>query len=256
MADRSCFGARRQELTNFHLRFLTFHDTGSHGASRHVEILAFPTGDKALFYLKNSCGCSSVLGLLGAVPNGYEKKPLVQTEDNQGGILSAGMTENELQQQQEHPSRKFSLPIHLYSPSNITGSLCLVVAKGRQGLPASLARLCDAFVHVPHHDLAVGDEKPCCTTNPLLDTPSCMSIALHEITRRMVGWNERQFHGQKYELAQQANTQASSVVSVMKRRQRQQYMEEHQREAEEHEEMGKTTDFFGSLESEGGQGDY
>eukprot|EP00957_Ditylum_brightwellii_P016318 1227043-Ditylum_brightwellii.AAC.1 len=38
---------------------------GSHGAAKHVSIVAFPTFDQAVQYLRKKCDCTSFVGLLG-----------------------------------------------------------------------------------------------------------------------------------------------------------------------------------------------
>jgi len=139
----------------------------------------------------------SVVGLLGPLPNGYDHAGHNIHEIE--GRVTFDSTAATLS-----PHRSF--PIETFSFSN--GNICFVVAKQRQGLPLSLARLCDAFVHIPHMAHV--------TTEPLLDTPSCLSILLHEFTNR-AGYSERNFQGHKFDVArsmrQRAKDDAQSVRS-------------------------------------------
>ena len=47
---------------------------GSHGASKHVRIIAFPLAEQAAAFLREECQCQSLIGLLGCLPDGYAEK--------------------------------------------------------------------------------------------------------------------------------------------------------------------------------------
>ncbi|KAL3796947.1 hypothetical protein HJC23_000700 [Cyclotella cryptica] len=129
-----------------------------------------------------------------------------------------------------------SFPIHSRSFST---NVCFLVSKDRRGLPASHARMCDGFVHVPHMNIfdnnmdgndsdqsllsrmqATNEEiTPTETTSPplqympvtstkqqqiiaqpsLLDTATILSIVLHHYTA-WAGYKERTFsENQKFD---------------------------------------------------------
>jgi hypothetical protein len=155
---------------------------GSHGASKHVQILHFPVGDQAIYYIRTDCQCNSVVGLMGPLPDGYDHAGYTVSEDESSGMMHFRSEREELS--------RLSFPVDVFAFSR--GNVCFAVSKDRQGLPLSLARLCDSFVHIPHMNLYTGDE-------PLLDTPSCLSILLHEFAN-WAGYNEREFQGHKFDV--------------------------------------------------------
>jgi hypothetical protein len=170
---------------------------GSHGASKNVEIVAYPTVEQAVAFLRGSeCSCQSIIGLLGSMPDGYETDGYtVYGDEDETGLaqvlnVAASKTLKELS------IRSFPVFTHPFS----SGNACIVLSKKhRSGLPLSLARHCDAFVHVPHVAIPHGDgESP-----TLLDTPSCLSITLHHLTT-WAGYDERTFQGHKFEVTRPA----------------------------------------------------
>jgi hypothetical protein len=121
-------------------------------------------------------------------------------------------------------------------PFRQEGNLCVAISKHAQGLSLTLACICDAFCHVPVQALYKGQHSP-----PLLDTPACLSILLHEFTEQ-AGYNERNFHGQKFEVARAV--QPSSNAAAKKHCQREE--ERKMRAAEEVTEAGTLPNIFGS----------
>ena len=143
------------------------------------------------------------------------------------------------------------MPVSSYRQSG-TGSLCFALCKARHGLPCALAQHCDTFLHVPHHaPAATGGDDTSMLLLPLLDTPSCMSIALHEITSQLNAYGA-EFHGHKYTVARAAR--ATHATSTAKRRLRQQCLADYQKEVDEYDH-GSGGLFGGEVEGET-DGDY
>jgi hypothetical protein len=167
---------------------------GSHGASKNVEIVAYPTVEQAVAFLRDSeCSCQSIIGLMGSMPDGYETDgyAVYEDEDETTGLARV-LNVAESKSLKELPIRSFPV----FTRSFSAGNACIVLSKKlRSGLPLSLARHCDAFVHVPHAAIPhKSGEAP-----TLLDTPSCLSITLHHLTT-YAGYDERTFQGHKFEV--------------------------------------------------------
>jgi hypothetical protein len=170
---------------------------GSHGASKNVEIVAYPTVEQAVAFLRGSeCSCQSIIGLMGSMPDGYETDGYAVYEDEDETGLARVMNVEAGKPLKELPIRSFPVFTRPFSP----GNACIVLSKKlRSGLPLSLARHCDAFVHVPHAAIPhQSGESP-----TLLDTPSCLSITLHHLTT-WAGYDERTFQGHKFEVTRPA----------------------------------------------------
>jgi len=176
---------------------------GSHGASKHVELVAHPTLIQAVDYLKKpvqdgGCGCTSIMGLLNAAATGLsavdatDGYPVRTGSDDNDGIVSIVAAGGDNDATANLPK---SYPVHTNPfPEPERGNLCIVLNKSWKGLPLSLARACDFFLHVVH--------APIVTTKPelLLDVPSCLSIVLHHVTQ-WAGYDERSFDGFKFQVA-------------------------------------------------------
>ena len=149
--------------------------SGSHGASRNVDVVAFPTSKQAVDYLKTELGCSEIIGLLGSFEDGYH-------------TLNLGIDEksNNLRARKDITSKTLDLltnessPVHEFKANP---NCCLAVNR-KFGLPLNLAQHCSRFVHVP---VLAG----------ILDSPACMSIVLHEFTEQFE-CTEQGFRGQKF----------------------------------------------------------
>jgi len=163
---------------------------GSHGASKHVQIIAFPTVEQAVHFLQADCQCVSIVGLLGPLPGGYDTSGY---QVGESGELAEVIWQKERLFDETRPilsSPSFpanALPVAL-------GNTCLALSKDRHGLPLRLAKQCTVFSHVPHVLIKNGDSYV-----PLLDTQSSLSIALHHLTARL-GYDERTFQGHKFEV--------------------------------------------------------
>lgn len=157
---------------------------GSHGASKHVELVAFPSHAGALDFLKNTCGCHHFVGLMGGVPNGHDDLGYSVVEESEKvKVVAPGSIMPE-----SSSSFPRSFPLHARP---FKGDCCLVVGKQSKGFPMSLslAQLCDSFIHVPHGGSA---------EFTMLNTESCLSIVLAEFYL----WAEYPnglYIGQKYE---------------------------------------------------------
>ena len=158
---------------------------GSHGAAKHVAIVAFPTVEQAVSYLRSQ-GCSSLIGLLGGVADAY---------DSDG--YSVHKEEERIQVAVQPPealsAKKRSFPIHVHP--FVEGNCCFVISKNWNGLPISLANQCDFYAHIPHVEIAVEGTLG----SRLLDTASCLSIALHHFAA-WAKYDERDFQGHKFEV--------------------------------------------------------
>lgn len=165
-----------------------------------------------------------IVGLLGPVPNGYDKCAAVIAErmcrvDGEGSNMNVPPKPDAAVE-----AYCQSIPVHMLSLGDVVGgSICIAVSKARYGLPEVLADLCTSFIHVPHVDTEA--------VSFLLDTPSCLSIALHEITSKL-RFDERLFEGHKYDVAQRPR-HSSHDVSMIRRMQRMQKREDYEAEAEQ-----------------------
>lgn len=161
---------------------------GSHGAAKHVSMIAFPSVEQAVDYLRTERGCTSFVGILGAVPgaydcNGYnmyrDDEDLVQVDTDvvsRSGELSPLVD-------------KRSFPVNCRP--FVQGNCCFVIRKNSTGLPRSLANPCDFFCHVPCVNAS--------EEGHLLEAPSFLSIALHHFTA-WARYDERDFQGHKFEV--------------------------------------------------------
>mmetsp|Transcript_15321 Transcript_15321/g.21345 ORF Transcript_15321/g.21345 Transcript_15321/m.21345 type:complete len:263 (+) Transcript_15321:84-872(+) len=189
---------------------------GSHGAAKHLNIVAFPTVDQAVAFLRETCKCKSIVGMLGGSPIAYQSEGCVVQEDEKSNIVSI----QEGKVNDHIGGEKTQIVTQLYPRSYPvdarpfqTGNCCFALSKDWKGLPILLASCCDKFVHVPHSNI---DQQY------LLDTPSCMSIVLHHFTS-WAGYNERDYTGHKFEVQQGVklalkDDQEKTVARAEKRR--------------------------------------
>jgi tRNA G18 (ribose-2'-O)-methylase SpoU len=181
---------------------------GSHGANKHVRLHAFATHPQAVEYLRNELQCTQIVGILGGVagayhrPEGYaavvvrkEKTDMVHVSSSSSLTASAASSESSIANKRSYPisTRPF-----------ISGNCCFAVSKDWTGLPISLARHCDLFVHVPHDAvvpsvITKGDHQQHHNCS-LLDSPSTLSIVLHHFTA-WANYGERKFKGHKFQVS-------------------------------------------------------
>jgi hypothetical protein len=176
-------------------RFSFIFQQGSHGASKHVQIIAFPTGHQAITYLRHDCQCASIVGLMGPLPGGYDEAGAIvlpfTDESSTGVTMMRGKNVDRIDDTLNDHTQRRSYPVHAFSFT--PGNICFVISKSRSGLPSSLFELCESYVHIAHSTFCAGDDW-------LLDTPSCLSILLHMYTN-WANYDERTFQGHKFEVA-------------------------------------------------------
>jgi len=184
-----------------------------------VQIVAFPTAEQCIDFLKNKCGVRLIVGMLGCVEDGYDNYgyPVVVQREGQNGsndLLARATTETAMNDvdvgddndnsfnsllrcRRSYPvsSRPFAAAV-----ANPPGNICFALSgkeRGRRGLSLALAQQCDVFVHVPH--VAIPEDRALPMPAPLLDIPSCISIALYHFTN-WAGYDERTFQGHKFKV--------------------------------------------------------
>mmetsp|Transcript_26295 Transcript_26295/g.37048 ORF Transcript_26295/g.37048 Transcript_26295/m.37048 type:complete len:264 (+) Transcript_26295:98-889(+) len=168
---------------------------GSHGAAKHINVMAFPTVDQAVSFLRETCKCKSIVGMLGGSPGAYQSKGCIVREDKESNVVSIQQAKvNESSGEENDQSAGLLYPQSF--PIDVRpfrkGNCCFALSKDWRGLPIHLARCCDMFVHVPHSNIY---------QQQLLDTPSCISVVLHHFTSS-AGYNERDYTGHKFEVQQ------------------------------------------------------
>ncbi|CAJ1889493.1 unnamed protein product [Cylindrotheca closterium] len=189
--------------------FVVGYDTcsvqGSHGASKHVELISFPTHGQAVETLKEHK--FQLIGVLGGVANAYEgsgymvhtmEQPIHHAEKAKTETVVAVSTDPSDSDQKEMPK---SFPIHCRPFQQNT---CLVVGKRAVGLPLRMAEHCEKFVHVPHvAALQPSINADGTTNNPKLTSwftgEACVSMILHEFAS-WAGFHSETYQGQKYKV--------------------------------------------------------
>lgn len=192
---------------------------GSHGASKHLSMVAFPTSDQAVTFLKSTCGCISIIGIMGPGPNAYKSTAVEINCDGDRMIIKSDINASQQPDigSDYVPSKSTacrSIPVFEH-PFSTEGNTCFVVDKDRRGgLPIALATHCSSFIHIPHFSLTGHDH--------LLDCQSCLSIALHEFTE-YARYRERNFQGNKFDVLPLRRHDARSIeerlVRVMEKQQ-------------------------------------
>lgn len=230
---------------------------GSHGASRHIDILAFHDHATALKTLKDEWGFT-IVGVLQGAPDAYDSNGYqVQCSAKEGtgemvvhvrhpGTLLENSAEAAML------SLPKSLPLHCRP---FTKRTCLAVGKRAKGLSLSLAKVCDAFVHIPIQGLS--DEAGDCESGGFgvdatwLSVEAGMSIVLHEFAlwagygRQNKGSDGKIVHyqGQKYHVESKPKGEASNDERVRKQMER-----EAQREESVRDDNYLLGDVFGSTD--------
>lgn len=160
---------------------------GSHGASKHLDIVAWPTASQAVRYLREMCGCQLIVGSLGCVPDGFSADGY-QVLCHNDGIVRVTTNHDD---KATDESIGLSLPVHV---GKFSGTVCLAINRLGEGLSRDLGVHCDSFVHVPHEQAGVAPVG-------LLDTPSTMSIVLNYVCDQLK-MNERIYEGHKFQVAE------------------------------------------------------
>jgi tRNA G18 (ribose-2'-O)-methylase SpoU len=185
---------------------------GSHGASKHVELVAFPTHDQAVHFLQETCHCECLVGLLGGQPDAYDSQGYSVAKDEESSVVNI-VKETTTNNKGTILTTNFpkSFPLHanpflvvgkstsslgsrLYRP---VGNLCVVLGKKSKGLVASLADCCDLFCHVPYVGMGRANTEH---EFALLNVEACLSILLHQF-KAWAGYQDGALYmGQKYKV--------------------------------------------------------
>lgn len=214
---------------------------GSHGASKHVQMVAFPTATQAANFLTTTCQCRTIVGLLGGLPGGYEgpsevywNQPDAATQSTKGedSILAKAesiIAMNTPNRSQIHSSINSHLLVGKSFPVSdpnlplgSSGNIALAVSKDAHGLPQALAEHCHTFCHVPHAEIPSMDpnddeHKQKSAIFTLLDLPATMSIIFHHFAMRL-GYHEGIFEGHKFHVAVNSQNATNQKEEVQQRR--------------------------------------
>ena len=125
--------------------------------------------------------CTSIIGLMGPQPNGYGYSDCPVYYDLETSCVKFA--------EDGTLSNRCSVSLDVATFSK--GAICVGLSKDKQGLPLSVGRCCDSYVHIPH--------LPLCGVHPLLDTPSSLSILLSHVCE-FIGFKERAFHEHKFDV--------------------------------------------------------
>jgi len=220
---------------------------GSHGASKHLNIVAFPTFSGAVSYLRESCNVKCIIGITGA-GNGdefYEEKGVKLRDGEKGFKVLAPSGTDSHTQNQSCASDLTSFPIHIrpfHFPSSgseiLDGNFCFVVSKNGKGLSSSHVEVCDTFVHIPcvpipnYEEQKKSDSLECkekvvsMLPYRFVDVQSCLSIVFHHFTAWQK-YDERSFQGFKFQvdekhqkLLQQQKEKENNIKAERRRREK------------------------------------
>eukprot|EP00980_Cylindrotheca_fusiformis_P030261 scaffold24613_cov176-Cylindrotheca_fusiformis.AAC.5 len=214
--------------------FVIGYDTcsvqGSHGASKHVELVSFPTHQQAVDTLKQHD--YDLVGILGGVANADDEAGYDTEESEQSSNIDKTSTEHFVTVSSSSKgdsggSRSKSYPVHCRPFSNYT---CFVVGKRAVGLPLRLAKFCQRFVHISHQaelkNQTASENSLNCVA--WLNLESCVSIVLHEFSA-WAGFHSEHYQGQKYKVLR--IVKGAPQNRDAKRNERKRKMEERSQEA-------------------------
>jgi len=209
---------------------------GSHGASKHVEVVAFHDHASASKMLRDELGLT-IVGLLQGAPGAYESRgydvdtmfhratgeTLVQVK--RAEITSADSGDS-------LSSFPKSFPLHRQPFARRT---CLAIGKRPRGLSLTLSKLCDHFVHIPHEGIspesdALDDEMgEFSAVSTWISVEAGMSIVLHEFAlwagygraaKVSSGGNVVRYEGQKYHVKSKRKGQSTKEEQLQKQEER------------------------------------
>lgn len=183
--------------------FVIGYDTcsvqGSHGASKHVELLSFPTHQQALDALTSHN--YQLLGVLNGVANAYDKDGYVVVQEettkkddeknNNEPIVNISFSPRKEKSESKAKIFPKSYPVNA---RQFYQNTCLVVGRRSIGLPAQLAELCHGFVHIPHQAQLNTNKS---NNVSWLNGEACVSIILHEFSA-WAKFDDSNYQGQKY----------------------------------------------------------
>ncbi|CAB9519786.1 expressed unknown protein [Seminavis robusta] len=231
---------------------------GSHGASKHVDMVAFATVQQAIASLRQQRASVSVIGIMGGL--GVSSSTTTAKENTNSLVFNVvkgnaknhkgedqaiyypnrgqNLTIQHSASNQQQPQQSYPIGSRPFDPS--AALHCFVICKStRGGLPASLAQVCDFFVHVPHQSITCS-ATTCTTENnngpyrpPLLDIHACLAVVLHHFSE-WAGYDERTFEGHKFQLVRHNPQQELEQRQQERKRQKEAILQEE-------EEMGNTT---------------
>ena len=199
-----------------------FNCQGSFGSHLYLDIVVFPTWDSVYEYLRNGGGENenenteavastddsiqstneqnetttshqnnnnpvTILGILGAY-GGEETFSSNGVQVYEGDDSYASIVPPSPNKKQDTCIQHRSFPIdkRLFTADRDT---CFILSRYKNEFPASQARICNGFVHVPHLSL---DVKETISKSNLMDTATILSITLHHYTA-FAGYEERTF---------------------------------------------------------------
>ena len=233
---------------------------GSHGSSKHVELVSFPTYQQAIDQLVTQDNFQ-LIGLLKDAPNAFgdnnnnnnnnkkgdddgddngyaviREETVVSSpgkEDKTETIVRVLVEDNGVMSDVLQGRRSYPVHMRKFSPRT-----CLVLDKRSYGLSASLAEHCHSFVHIPHYD----DHNNESHKRGWLTMESCLSIVLHQFTA-WAGYdnknknNNNNYQGQKYHVQRVQKGAKDDLDEIQKRNEERR--KKIQRKQEELEEMEK-----------------
>uniref|UniRef100_A0A6V0AU61 tRNA/rRNA methyltransferase SpoU type domain-containing protein n=1 Tax=Pseudo-nitzschia australis TaxID=44445 RepID=A0A6V0AU61_9STRA len=175
---------------------------GSHGASKHVQLRAFPTHERAVEALKavhdedGGDGGFELVGLLSPFPDQSYNRDTVDTNtdiddhdsdkrvvretflypptETEMDVVRIAATATPATSLSPSPPPPSSFPAH--RTNKYPKRICLVIDKLKRGLPWSLAKHCTSFVHIPHANF-----QACGTGGSMLTLEASVSIVFHEL---------------------------------------------------------------------------
>ncbi len=190
---------------------------GSHGANKHVEIVAFPSFQQASEFVKGR-GVGSIVGILGDASfrdGGLDKDREVYSDDAQHIINVA--PQPHLSSDRNESGYPCSRPIHL-RPFAKKDDICFLISKKSIGIPIEQGKFCDGFVHISTSTPFLLGENDCENAiYGLLDSQTTLSICLHHFAA-FSGYKERDFLGQKFEVAECERPDQEHIRAVREER--------------------------------------
>lgn len=194
--------------------FVIGYDTcsvqGSHGASKHVELVAFHSHDAAAQTI-HELGFT-IVGLLQGAGEAFTTHDVHCVTRNENQLMVQVKRSHKEEEEASSPLSSTPAQIAAISPDHthfaksnplhcrpFAQNTCLAVGKRTKGLPLSLAALCDSFVHIPTFGLPGQDGW--------LTVEAGLSIVLHEFAL-WAGYGQQShggkcvhYQGQKYQVA-------------------------------------------------------
>lgn len=191
---------------------------GSHGANKHVKIVARPSFQKAVEYIRKDLGVKRIIGIIGdaSFKDGNIDCERIVEADSDGNFVnvSSKIADTSSDCSSEYAASK---PVHLRS-FNQQDDVCFLIYKRACGIPCEQARLCDSFVHVSTGaPLIAADGSEQNIVSGLLDSQTALSLCLHHYSAA-VGYRERDFVGQKFQVSQRKGRDEDEIARIREER--------------------------------------